>query len=784
MWPEDAFSLPARDGYDVGGAQERAMSARVDGYGGIRETYEVNPDGSVTTLRTRLGWPAFETTGARSAESPTVPARGFVAKVPGGRAVLFNPYTMAVLKSPYLPASNSYSVQDFGTSWNVAPADTTHWYDVVLFDGTTIKVNSKAMPSLRITANHGFPAIPYVINRETSDDQYGNSERNTTEKRVFAVGRFSVKSWGGGGVVETLSPSAPRTDHKAMTLGQLSSSDDKAHMWQMYYSGYAWDSWIGEWYFSGASVQMLLTSEYLVKTDIDPVISTHPIASFGSPSTTSGVTDVPRAIPEAIMTLVGHAELENVSGGFATPGGYVWVRYPWDGFWTAPVSAFENTSYSRTVYFADESSIATVCDKVLEVSCTNTATFDSNTSYVHYPYQFTSASGNIESQILIYFNGTTSPAVINYGLREGNDYGVYAKSSNSFSWASETYEMLFSVSSGFNLISGRAYRKIETGAAISVTQYDWTTDFIANPRDHWDADNGYNVTGKGIKLVPYGFDPSDPTLFAEAAARAQAIADAFVGQECRSTTDVGGPGGYGDIQRYTFTVVDRPVPDRQELSWSTKDYLLYDERNGVEITIEGEFAGADSSASLTVNLRTKTRHHDTVQTLYNFPFTYSELVPLRQIVSTSRNSIPSPQIRAIFAPLYQEQGSFKGAHYVTLDEENNGATPFHGFNFLLYLRAYSEFSACNEDNETGQAAYFIPCNLLEMLYAFVFSSEMGVALSGERYPVTRSANFTTLMTTLFSNPVRVSVRNGTIGGWTDALGSDFADVPNVSLHRA
>ncbi len=62
MWPEDAFSLPARDGYDVGGAQERAMSARVDGYGGIRETYEVNPDGSVTTLRTRLGWPAFETT--------------------------------------------------------------------------------------------------------------------------------------------------------------------------------------------------------------------------------------------------------------------------------------------------------------------------------------------------------------------------------------------------------------------------------------------------------------------------------------------------------------------------------------------------------------------------------------------------------------------------------------------------------------------------------------------------------------------------------------------------
>ncbi len=483
------------------------MSARVDGYGGIRETYEVNPDGSVTTLRTRLGWPAFETTGQpTAAAAPTVPARGFVAKVPGGRAVLFNPYTPAVLKSPYLPASNSYSVQDFGTYWNVATDDTTHWYDVVLFDGTAIKVNSKSMPSLRITANHGFPAIPYVINREDSSDQYGNAERNTAEKRVFAVGRHSAKSWGGGGVTSTLQPTTPRTDDKAMTLGQrCSSADDVAHLWQMYFTGTYWEGSASEWYFSGASVQMLLASAYLVKTDISAVSAAHTPAAFGSPATTTGTTDVARSIPDAIMMLVGHAELQNLSGGFSVPGGSVRVRYPWDGVFTAPVSAFENTAYSETTYSVATSSTTTICDQVVDVSCTNTAVFTTNTAYVHYSEQFTSIADNTDSDVLIYKDGSTSPAVIDHGFRQGSYYGVPATSSSSFSWDSETSEVLFSASCiGGNLIEGRAYRRKETGNAMSVTQYDWAAAYLADPRGGWGASFGYNITGNGVHLIPVG----------------------------------------------------------------------------------------------------------------------------------------------------------------------------------------------------------------------------------------------------------------------------------------
>ena len=201
-WLEDAFALPTRDGQDMGGAQERTMLAFAQGVGGIRTVEEINPDGSITRLRTRYGWPTFETEGARTAAAETQ-LRGFVAKVPGGRAVLFDPYTMEILKTSYTPAAKLYEVQDFLTE--------STWYDVVLFDGTTIKVNAKAMPTLRITANHGYEAIPHVINY-TVGDQYGNAERNTTEKRVFAVGRYSVTSWGGGGVTETLTPTEPRTE--------------------------------------------------------------------------------------------------------------------------------------------------------------------------------------------------------------------------------------------------------------------------------------------------------------------------------------------------------------------------------------------------------------------------------------------------------------------------------------------------------------------------------------------------------------------------------------------
>ena len=286
-WPfDDDSALPLRDGTDVGGAQERQMAVIVGGYGGVRTVEERNPDGSITTLRTRGGNPIFETTAVQRAGASAALLRGFVAKA-SSRAVLFDPYTLEVLNANYTLATNAYTVMDFATAWNVPAGDDTDWYDVVLFDGTAIKVNAKAMPTLLITANHGFPAIPYVINRETTEDQYGNAERNTTEKRVFAVGRSDVKSWGGGGVVETLTPTAPRSEDRTMTIGQrLDFATDKAWLGQIYHPSAGWDA-AGEWAFTSAEVTMLLTAPYLIKTASSANVATVP-ASFGSGVGSSG----------------------------------------------------------------------------------------------------------------------------------------------------------------------------------------------------------------------------------------------------------------------------------------------------------------------------------------------------------------------------------------------------------------------------------------------------------------------------------------------------------------
>jgi hypothetical protein len=237
----------------------------------------------------------------------------------------------------------------------------------------------------------------------------------------------------------------------------------------------------------------------------------------------------------------------------------------------------------------------------------------------------------------------------------------------------------------------------------------------------------------------------------------------------------------GSGSDYYWTSHETVNYDDQALTWNTKDYLLYDTANGVFISVEGAFVGANTSATLTVFLRVKTRHHENVQTLDTRTYTYGELLPEVEI-DTGRYAIPSPQIRAIFAPLYQEQGSFKGAHYVTALEEGNGASPFHGFNFLLHLRMYGDLPSVVEDND-GRDVFFVPCNLLEMLYAFVFSQEYGVSASGKRYPVTFTARFNALRDSLFTTPFRVAVRNGVAGAWTDALGADFASVSNVSLWR-
>ncbi|HNC91882.1 MAG TPA: hypothetical protein PL000_23415, partial [Anaerolineales bacterium] len=164
------------------------------------------------------------------------------------------------------------------------------------------------------------------------------------------------------------------------------------------------------------------------------------------------------------------------------------------------------------------------------------------------------------------------------------------------------------------------------------------------------------------------------------------------------------------------------------LSWETRDYLLLDKTNSVLIYIKGEFSASKSApdpapgaATLTVTLCIETPWGSASQALYSLSYTYGTMLPENDEIAPGKYAIPSPQIRAIFTPKYREQGSFFGAAYITKAEVANGATPACLINFALSLETYSFIGT----DETDGVVHFIPCNLLEMLYAFVFSRRYG-----------------------------------------------------------
>ena len=809
MWPDDAISLPTRDGHDVGGAQERTMIDFAGGSSGIRTVEETNADGSVTRLRTRLGMPTFETERARVTSTETQ-LRGFVAKVPGGRAVLFDPYTMEILKTPYAPAAKLYEVQDFMTE--------STWYDVVLFDGTTIRVNAKTMPKLRITANHGYESIPHVINY-TVGDQYGNAERNASEKRVFAVGRYSVTSWGGGGVTETLTPTEPRTENRCFTIGQRIDGD-VAYLGELYHGIDGWDG-ATEWYFRTASVQMLLTAAYLVKTSVGAnVAMTPPGLSATTTTPTSGTISTPVTLPATPVGMTGESLLTQDFNYDGTGAGNIVVHWGFSADIVRPLQGSRNANYSARIEYSGSSSSSELqAGEALNYSAANFKTWDNRSEVYRISAQYipwadhavspTFTSLNADATTLFwglsntgYGPGDVAPTRGTAGRSLAGGDSPYPDLSQSRAYETQTGSA--SVMLGANaLVSVSFSREQSTGQHVNLApnttyypRYYGSDRYSPSGMGYLNRSEINYVYNPGSDTIPimdlYKQNPSPPPnqlpdAVEEVNSAYHAMRDALLRQV---VYDSEGSSGYdyrpyGGSSFYYASISPSVALDNCTLNWETKDYLLHDTENGVFITIESTFSGVDSLATLTVLLRVQTRHHDNTQVLGTFNYNYGSpalMLPEREIGTTGKFAIPSPQIRAIFAPLYQEQGSFKGAHYVTLAEEENGATPFHGFNFVLNLRMYSDFDTCNDDNE-GQQVYFVPFNLMEMLYAFVFSTEYGVAEDGTRYPVTYASRFNEMRDTLFADPVRVAVRNGSATNWTDALGGDFAAVGTVALYR-
>jgi len=800
--------LPQRDAETDGKALERSMTASAGGYSGIKTVEWQNADGSVTKLRTRFGHPVFETSEPVKKSTPAQETvlRGFVAKI-ASRTILFDPYTLSVLKTPFPIGGRLYSVMDFATAWNVQSTDNTHWFDVVLFDGTTIKVNAKVMPSLLITADHGFPAIPYVINRNNITDQYGSSALNSTEKRVFAVGRDSVKSWGGGSVTELLTPSSVRTAGKAMTIGQrIDRSTDAAWLGQIYFTGQSWDDDSGAWAFSDARVQMLLSGPYLSRISSAPSVDLPPATLPTTGQNSSGSINTAITLPETAVGLIGIAEVESVANVWSNNNAS--VVWPYRQTYNRQLAGHTTGSYTRKTFSASQTAASIQAGITLSYAATNSRRFDDR------------AEGTVVD------TQTLQTGVTDNAPGSGGEY-LLGNESNTLKWSSGITPSSIGSARGVSsiyvpssAISGTNVNRIDESqfltASVSINGDDLVNVVLSDalssgPLPVIAADNSYYLTylanpygwvhssnGMGISLDvrlreaptlsyyknPSGYFSQMPSgAVAEIQSAFDAMQNKYVGTICY---DYEGNAGFYHPNKYTASISQSVTSGAASLTWTTKDYLLYDTANDVKISIESTFAGsqtAGSNASVTITalLRVKTRYHNTTQTLAVLTFTYADLCKKSQIGATGKYAVPSPKIRAMFAPLYQEQGSFKGAAYVTQAEETAGALPAHLFRFRLFLRMYGDFGSANSDNDSGEGVYYVPVNMLEMLYSIVFSQDMGVGYS--RYPVTAQGRFDSVQNALFSAPFAVNVRDGVSSSWTDAFGADFASAQTASLHR-
>lgn len=806
------MTLPTFDG-EKDKTLGRVMLAAVDGPDGIRTRISSNAFGSKTMLRTRNGMPEFTT--VRAQEGTDASRRGFVAYVRGSRyGALFDPYTLEVLDPKYRLVGALYSVQDFATGWNVSPTDTTHWCDTIVFDGEVVKVNAKAMTLINSPSGGAFGTIPF-LRKASATEPYGNRVLNATQKRVFAVGRETVQAWGGSGAVQILTPTLPRAEDKAMTIGpRVDNAASKAWLGQLFYSGWSWDDIGSEWGFSSAEVSMLLTPPYLSKVSSGDTAARTPVA-LEPAGNSSGTMDTTTTLPSTPVSMTATGYIASFSP-YETGGCTATVQWDWSGTISKELEGYVHANYYRLRYMGEDNYSATQGGYAVTYSASNVKDWDNRSDITYISTQavqlvdthtdsLTSASLGASTTTLYwdancsYNTPETVPPTrgkLIRGINGGANWtgGVprdYETQTGTFTVTANSIEILFC----------EYYREHSTGQkevfTPNTSAYD---DYMGHYS--YSGPSGMGLLGRVFlepKVHPasgtieiqewYKVNPNPPPhqlpeVEAEITQELQDMASALAGQ---TYYDDETSSGYQRLNFYYRSIANDVTQDTRRLTWRTKDYLLHDATNGVFISVEGSFSGSGhpATAVLTVSLKVQTRHHTNTIALGEWSYTYGELLP-ETILDEDLDlwAVPSPQIRVMFAPLYQGQESFKGAHYVTSAEEANGSLPFHGFNFVLVLQPYDAVSSCNDDN-LGTQVFMVPCNLLEMLYAFVFSQEYGVS-QYERYPVSFLQRYTDIMSgasALFSVARRVQIRDGVVSNWVGNLGTAYANSPTTELYR-
>lgn len=802
-WPEFAPQLPTRHGVPQGASTENRMLQKTPA-DGIRTQMRNNPDGSVTMLRTRNGWPEFTTILSPAVKALDL-ARGFVAHVVSAvKSALFSPYSLEVGNPKYTLHAHTYSVLPFATTYNVQADDSTKWNDTISFKNGVVYVNAKPMPSLGITdAPSGY--LPWLVPATGSDlEKYGTEAENTTVKRVFAVGRYRVESWFLDNsepplyIQSVLGGATYRPDRALLCGARVEESAHAAWLSQLAFTGSTWNSLVGSWTITQAQIAMLLTAPYLQKTETSIGVEIGSSALSGPVSSTFE-THASYTLPETDCCAVGVGELgaSNFSNGAYTQ--YREVIFPWRSVKKHAFVGTLDLSTARALYAESFSDSLSVTGLSTSIARENTLTIDNNSEGYSFPdtsVQLYSPRGSGSASVVTdsanftpgvspVWNGDSADAEL---VPRGGNYGsgVYfhhgSGLGNSAGYVRKTQSLSASITvGGFSLVSISASREKESGNKVVPAPITGRySTALASPYDWVGQSSGFGSAGKvSVQLTNY--DPVSPDVIGRRQPLIEARAATYVGGLYYAAWDLNSSDQNTPI--YTSSIQARTTIDDQSLTWATRDFVLFDQTNGCYISVDASFSGSQhygqpGDSALSVQIRIDTPSGVAVMPLFSTTIGYIELLPEKDIGS-GVTAIPSPKQRLMFAPLYQAQGDFKGATYTTSAEVTAGATPAHLFNFVLKLDTFADIGT---DTLNLPVVHFVPCNLLEMLYAYVFSSKCGVD-DYERYPVDRVATFNSFQSSLFANQWRIAYRNGAFVDWLDTLGGIYIEPETTELYR-
>lgn len=798
-WPEN---LTTFHGGRIGKSTLRGMEMEAGGMMGIRRVERRDPDGTVHILKTRNGFP--EVTTIRPTYKALVEAiRGFAAHVPSApRATVFSPYTLAIW-SPAGPVfDHKYTVLPFASAFNVPEEDTTLWNDTLSFHGTKVLVNGKEMAALGVTAPPAG-ALPWLLPHSgTGIEKYGDAAVNTTEKRIFAVSPAFVHSWMPGAADAALSGEAYRPG-KAQVLGpRINASANEAWMSQFVFTGPTWDDLTGGWGFMSTLVAMTLTPPYLTRT-LGTAAVDQPSCVPQIRPTVESDDYIETAFPPTDLCLKGTGVYGTATTGNLNYGMEQRINFPLTETVTHAVTGKHRVYTLQSVWDNTYSLTQEVAGRSLSVSASNSyrrgSSFESYTHDAFTKALFASTGNgtaridnglyNIQAATFVQWSLDALSPPPNVVPRSRTGSGDYVHQASSIPGLANftTLDCAgdFTVALGpTKLIDVHFSRHEETGDKLTLEAIAGRYAVpLSNPWAY--VGQAYGIGSLGVLTVlleATNFDAAVWQLNATADARRSILA-------ARASQRVGGMyydwnDGDETAMLYETHSSARPSGANTTLTWTTKDFILYDEPNQVFVSVEGSFVGSQTygsngAATLTVLLKIDTPLGVATQPLLTYgPIVYGDLLE-KQELQPAVYYVPSPKLRAIFTPMHQEQGDFNGAAYTTAAEVNAGAIPAYLMNFVLKLDTYAAIGA---DDSAASIANFIPANLIEMLYCYVYSQKYGNDLAA-RYPVDYPLRFSELNASLFSNQWRVNYRDGAMIDWLDTLGTDYVTPTTTELYR-